>query len=136
MTADAELAAELRRICSKADRALAAASEHIEAGDYDFAASRAYYAVFYSLEAVLLTQSLVFSKHSGVIAEFNRRFVKTAIFPREFSKKIARLFRERQVGDYEFDLSVSQEDAAQGIQDAQTVVSAVRQYLEREGFIA
>jgi len=134
MTVDPELLAQLRDICSKADRALAAASGHMTAGDYDFAASRAYYAAFYSIEAILLTQELVFSKHSGVIAAFNQHFVKTAVFPKEFSKRIARLFRERQIGDYEFDLSVSEEDAEQGIEDAQTIVSAVRQHLERQGF--
>ena len=56
MTVDAELVVQLRGICSKADRALATAFKHIEADDYDFAASRAYYSVFYCLEAVLLTR--------------------------------------------------------------------------------
>jgi uncharacterized protein (UPF0332 family) len=136
VTPDPELVAQLRQICGKADRALAAASEHIEAGDYDFAVSRAYYAVFYSLEAALLTRGLVFPKHSGVIAGFNQHFVRAGVFPREFSKMIASLFRERQIGDYEFDVSVSREDAIQGMRDAQTLVAAAREYLEREGYIS
>jgi len=135
VTADPELIAQLRRMCRKADRALAAASSHVAAGDYDFAVSRAYYAVFYSIEAVLLTQGLVFSKHSGVIAGFNQHFVKTGVFPAEFSKCVARLFRERQLGDYEFDVSASREAAEQGIHDAQDVVSATRQYLEQAGYL-
>jgi len=33
------------------------------------------------------------------------------IFPKDFSKRIARLFRERQIGDYEFDISISADAA-------------------------
>jgi len=36
----------------------------------DFAASRAYYAMFYVAEALLLEYGLSFSKHSAVIAAF------------------------------------------------------------------
>jgi uncharacterized protein (UPF0332 family) len=43
---------------------------------YDFAASRAYYAMFYVAEALLLSQGLSFSKHSAVIAAFGQRFVR------------------------------------------------------------
>ncbi len=76
---------------------------------YDFASSRAYYAAFYAMQAILLTKDLSFSKHSGVIAAFNRQFIKTGVFPKEFSKLISRLFRERQTGDYEFDLITENE---------------------------
>lgn len=94
------LSEQLQRMIRKAFRSLKAAQRHIEESDYDFASSRAYYAAFYAIEAVLLTKCLSFSKHAGVISAFNRHFVKTAVFPKEFSKIISRLFRERQAGDY------------------------------------
>ena len=65
------------------------------------------YAAFYAIEAILLTKDLVFSKHSAVIGAFSQHFVKTAIFPKEFTRLISRLFRQRQLGDYEFELSPS-----------------------------
>ena len=73
----------------KARRSIAAANRHLQDGDHDFASSRAYYAAFYSMEAILLTIDLVFSKHSAVISAFNMHFLKTRIFPKEFSKLIA-----------------------------------------------
>ena len=94
-------------IMDKAIRALASAERQHSDGDYDFASSRAYHVVFYVLEGVLLTKSLSFSKHSGVISAFNLHFVKTGVFPKEFSGLIARLFRERQMADYVFELSIS-----------------------------
>ena len=42
------------------------ASKSLLADDFsDFAASRAYYSMFYAIEALLLTEDLSFSKHSG-----------------------------------------------------------------------
>ena len=44
---------------------------------YGFAASRAYYTMFYVAEALLLDHDLSFSKHSEVIAAFGQYFAKT-----------------------------------------------------------
>ncbi len=53
-----------------------------------------------AIEAMLLTKQLSFSKHAGVIAAFNQHFIKPGVFPKEFSKMLERLFRNRQTGDY------------------------------------
>jgi len=119
----------------KALRSIAAAKRHIEEGDYDFASSRAYYAAFYAMEAILLTKGLSFSKHGGVIAAFNRHFIKTGVFPKEFSKLVSRLFRERQTGDYEFDLSIEENEAKEDVRLAEKVVRAIMAYLAGEKLI-
>ena len=129
-----ELSEQLQQMIRKAFRSLKAAQRHIEVGDYDFASSRAYYAAFYAMQAILLTRNLSFSKHAGVISAFNQYFVKTAIFPKEFSKIISRLFRERQTGDYGFDLSISQHDAQEDVQIAEKVVQAITTHLAQAGF--
>lgn len=125
---------QLHLIVKKATRALAAAERQLSSGDYDFASSRAYYAVFYVLEGVLLTRSLSFSKHSGVISSFNLHFVKSGVFPKKFSTLIARLSRERQMADYVFDMSIPESDARQDIEAAQTIVAAVKEFFTRQGY--
>jgi uncharacterized protein (UPF0332 family) len=45
-------------------------------GDIDFAASRAYYSLFYIASALLLSRGLSFSSHSGVIANFGKEFAR------------------------------------------------------------
>jgi uncharacterized protein (UPF0332 family) len=52
---------------------------------YDFSVSRAYYAMFYVAQALLLSEGLAYSKHSGVIAAFGEHFAKTGRVPAEFS---------------------------------------------------
>jgi len=45
------------------------------------------------------------------------------------------LFRERQDGDYQFDLSIDEEDAEKDIQIAKKILKAVTDYLEQESFV-
>ena len=134
MSADPALQTQLQGMMSKARRALKAAQRHLDDLDFDFAASRAYYAAFYAMEAALLTRGVTCSTHSGAIATFSERFIKTGILPAEFGAKTARLFRERQIGDYEFDVSVTGPDAEQDVQAAVTLVDAVARHLRVSTF--
>ena len=77
---------QCQKIIRKAFRSLITARRNIDEDDYDFGSSRAYYAAFYAVQAAILTKNMSFSKHSGVISAFNQHFVKTGLFPKEFSK--------------------------------------------------
>lgn len=122
---------ELIAILNKAFRSLAAAERMITEGDYDFASSRSYYAVFYAMEAILLTKGLTFSKHAGVISGFNQFFIKTGLFPKEFNTMISRLFRQRQTGDYDFEPGISEQDARKDLEIANQVLTALEEYLNK-----
>ena len=127
---------QLQLILQKATRSLTVAKQLAAMGDYDFASSRAYYAVFYAMQAALRTKQLSSSKHSGTIRLFNQHFIKPGTFPTEFSKFITRLFSERQTGDYVFDIIISEPDVQQDIQITEQVVQAVTDYLNNEGFLS
>ena len=45
--------------------------------------NRIYYSMFYSVLALLIFEPYSFSKHSGVISYFNKRFIKTGNFQRK-----------------------------------------------------
>jgi uncharacterized protein (UPF0332 family) len=135
VTKDRLLKDQLQAMVQKATRSILASKNLIDQGDYDFASSRAYYAAFYAIEAILLTKELVFSKHSAVIGAFSQHFVKTDIFPKEFTRLISRLFRQRQIGDYEFELSIGKDEAVKDLRYAERMVQAIESYLIGEGFI-
>jgi uncharacterized protein (UPF0332 family) len=135
MTENDTLSTQLEQMIDKAVRSLAAAKYSIDAGDFDFASSRAYYAAFYAIQALLSTKNLSFSKHAGVIAAFNQYFIKPALFPKEYSKMIERLFRDRQTGDYGFELSISEEDAQEDLRMAEQLVHDIADYLTRNDFL-
>ena len=64
------------------------------------ASNRLYYACFYAVSALLMTKELSSSKHAGVIALFNKHFIKEKLLPIEFGKFYSRVFDNRQQSDY------------------------------------
>ena len=129
MSVDPALKTQLGDMSRKARRSLKAARLHLDEGDYDFAASRAYYAAFYSMEAALLMKGITCSTHGGVLTEFSKYFIKNGTLPSDFGAKAARLFRERQTGDYEFDVSITAVDASEDVDIAETMIVAIEELL-------
>ncbi|OGW12933.1 MAG: hypothetical protein A3G93_13875 [Nitrospinae bacterium RIFCSPLOWO2_12_FULL_45_22] len=76
---------EIENLLARARRYIKSGNLLLADGDYESAVSRAYYAMFYSTEALLLTKGLSYSSHKGVISAFGRHFVKTGIFPTNLS---------------------------------------------------
>jgi len=82
---------------------------------YDFAVSRAYYAMFYTAEAFLLEEGLAFSKHSAVIAAFGQHFAKTGRVPSKYHRYLIEAQSSRNVGDYDIGPGLSEKEAASQI---------------------
>jgi uncharacterized protein (UPF0332 family) len=125
-----EEAAGLR---SKANRSIAAAATLLQTGDPDFAASRAYYAMFYIAEALLLSRGLSFSKHTAVQAAFGKHFVKSAELDPRYHRWLLEAFAARIAGDYGVEMVLTREDVEDTIHRAQSFLETAHQYLHSEG---
>jgi uncharacterized protein (UPF0332 family) len=88
-------------------------------GYFGFAASRAYYAMFYAAQAILLTKGFAFSKHAGVIAAFGQHFVKTGEVPPEYHRHLIQGMELRHVGDYGRSDEISAEQCDEQIRRSQ-----------------
>ena len=95
------------------------------------AINRAYYAVFYAALALVVQKQQVISKHAGVIAFFDREFVRNGIFPKELSRYLHFAFDRRQNSDYGEIFTVNAEEATQAIAEADQFVEKVKDYLHR-----
>lgn len=115
-------------LVTKARRSLAAARRLHEAGDFDFAVSRAYYAMFYLAEALLLRHNLSFSRHAGVIAALHREYVTSGELSREHHAALQRAFNDRNVAEYE-STGVTREAADATIRDATAFLDAAARLL-------
>ena len=122
---------EVESLIERAKKYLRSAKVLIEEGDYESSVSRAYYAMFYSAEAVLLTKGLSFSSHKGVISAFGEHFIKTDIFSKEMGKELNRAFEKRQLGDYEYTLVISKSEAEEIFEKGKDFVDKVVQYLKQ-----
>lgn len=119
------------QLLNKATRAIRSAEQVLAADDVDFAASRAYYAMFYVATAFLNERGLQFKKHGGVHAALAEQFVKTGQLDPKFHSWLVDAFDERIQGDYDV---VSEMDAAAVtamLQRAREFLDVARQYLAR-----
>ncbi len=87
-------------LLDKAESAIGAAESLLRDGYRDFSAGRAYYAMFYTAEALLAEKELVFKKHVGVHKAFSEHFIKTGIFEQKYYHWLVATFNSRLVGDY------------------------------------
>lgn len=73
----------------------------LKAGFLTGVVNRIYYACFYAVWALLLTEGHSSSKHSGVMSLFNKLWIAPERLPREMGRFYRIMFDERQQGDYE-----------------------------------
>ena len=120
---------EVETAMGRADRAIKSADVLLRDGDFEGSVSRAYYAMFYGAEALLLTKGLKFSSHKSVISLFSEHFVKTGIFKPEMGRRLSKTFEKRLVGDYSFTTKVDEKDAKEVLNWAKEFVEKIKAYL-------
>jgi len=123
---------EIPRLIEKAERSLEAAKVLLDRGDYDFAVSRAYYAMFYCAKAMLLSKGITTKKHSSTISLFCEKFVKSGEFSEELASYLIDAFRKRQIGDYDVFVMPTKDEAEDLINKAESFVEEVKNWLKRE----
>jgi uncharacterized protein (UPF0332 family) len=121
---------EIRLLIEKAGKSILAAQRLAEKGFGEFAVSRAYYAMFYCAEALLLSRGLTFSKHSGIISAFGKEFIKTKELPEELHAYILDAFKDRQKADYEAGIEFSEREVKEIIQRANNFLKQTKQFLD------
>ena len=104
----------------------------IDAGDYNAAANCSYYAAFSAMRAVLALDGLDFKRHSGVISEFRKSYIKTGVFDAELSHIIDSLKDVRQSSDYDDFYLISKEEVSLQVENAECFVSRVEEYLQEQ----
>jgi uncharacterized protein (UPF0332 family) len=120
---------EVEKLLNKAGRAVSAAENQLRDGDADFAAARAYYAMFYTAEALLLEKGLRFKKHGGVHAAYGEHYAKTGVLDPKYHRWILDSFDMRIRCDYGVESEVAQEDVIELIRQASEFLQTVREFL-------
>lgn len=85
---------------NRAEETLEDAHILAQARRWNACVNRLYYACFYAVSALLVTDGLSSSKHSGIRGLFNREYVKPGIIPKDLARIYNDLFERRQEGDY------------------------------------
>jgi uncharacterized protein (UPF0332 family) len=114
----------------KAQECLRDAERTIADNAFFNAANRSYYSIFHAMRAMLVIDGFSSKTHSGVISEFNRRYLKTEIFPKKFSNIIEKAFRVRNNSDYDDFYLLSKEDVLQQTANAKVFLITIESYIK------
>jgi len=102
----------------------------LDAGKYKDSIGRSYYAIFAAVRAVLAYDKIDFSKHAGVIAYFQKEYIKKGIFEKKYSKYLQSAFQIRNSCDYDDFFLATKKDAEEQYQKAREFHQEIKNYLK------
>ena len=109
-----------------------AAARHLRSGGFAAQAiSRAYYGAFFAAEVALARLGEARARHSGVIAAFGQLLIRAGDMDPDAGKLLRSLFDRRSAADHDWIDPPSDTEAERAIADAEHVVRAVADWLDR-----
>jgi uncharacterized protein (UPF0332 family) len=82
------------------------------------------------MRAVLTFDGFDSKKHSGIIAEFRKSYIKTGIFHDELSTIIGRASEIRNASDYDDMFIASKDETKKQIEDAKLFFEEIKRYIK------
>jgi uncharacterized protein (UPF0332 family) len=111
----------------KARNTLSDARQYLQGATLESTVNRIYYALFYAVNALLITKGLSSSKHSGVRSLFNKEFVSKGLIEKQLGKFYTDMFDTRQAGDYKDFVSFKKEDVEIWLSQAEQFIEKVQE---------
>ena len=99
--------------------------------DYKGANNRAYYSIFHAINAVHAVSGKAYKRHKDALANFNKEYVKTSIFPREMGRKIGQAEEIRHASDYDDFYIASKEEAERQVSVADEFIQLIEAYCNK-----
>lgn len=90
----------------------------LEAGGYRGANNRAYYGIYHAISAIHALDGNAYKRHKDALANFNKKYIKTEIFPRTLGRRIAEAEEIRHASDYDDFYIATREEAKEQIATA------------------
>jgi uncharacterized protein (UPF0332 family) len=97
--------------------------------------AKLYYALLYTVRAMLLTKGLEPKSHEGALRLFGLHFVRQGIFEAEDAHVFSRLMKYRQEADYNPSYVFTPEDFVEFKKDAENLMQRITSRLKREGYL-
>ena len=113
----------------RAKEMLSAAEDNLKISQYKTSLNRSYYAIFHAMRAMNILKGFDSSKHSGVIAYFNKEYIKEGIMDRELSVIIKSSSFLREKSDYDDFFIVGRTETENQLASAKVFLEAVEKYL-------
>lgn len=100
----------------------------LDVGEYRSSNNRAYYGIYHVISAIHALDGNVYKKHKDALANFNKEYVKTEIFPRSIGRRISEAAEIRHASDYDDFYIATKEEAEEQIATALELLELVQEY--------
>ena len=101
----------------------------LKAGDYKGANNRAYYAIYHAVSAIHALDGKAYRRHKDAIANFNKNYIKTEIFPRKIGRQIAESEEIRHASDYDDFYIAVKEETIEQLETAKQLINLIETYI-------
>ena len=115
-------------LLKKAQQYLRSSAILLETGDFDSSASRAYFAMFFAAQALLLERHEGLPKQAGIRSAFIEQFVDNGPFPERARHALERGHSLQELADYSHDFAVPEDDAEALLAEAEAFVNSIAQF--------
>ncbi len=99
-----------------------------DAAEYKGANNRAYYAVYHAITAV---HALDRKRHKDALANFNKDYIRTEIFPRTMGRRISEAQEIRHASDYDDFYLATKSEALEQIETAENLIAMIDVYCKQ-----
>lgn len=104
----------------------------LDAGECRGANNRAYYGIYHAISAIHALDGNAYKRHKDALANFNKNYIKTEIFPRILGRKIAEAEEIRHASDYDDFYIATREEVEEQIDTAVELVEKIEEYVLKE----
>lgn len=99
---------------------------------YMSAANRIYYSVFKAISALHFLDGNRFKKHKDALGQFNKLYIHTGIFPKEFGSKIYKIESAREEADYSIKPKLTKEILEEYLDFATKFIKIIKNYCNKK----
>lgn len=122
---------EVNKIILKAEDFFEDADYLFKGQRFEAVVNRCYYAMFTTIQALLLTQNVFSKTHQGTMMKFHELFIKAEKLPMELGKILNETFEKRQFGDYDVDAHISEREAKKVLDDTRLFIDKIKSYMDQ-----
>lgn len=99
-----------------------------DVAEYRGANNRAYYAIYHAITAVHALDGRAYKRHKDALANFNKDYIRTEIFPKVMGRKISEAQEIRHASDYDDFYIATKAEALEQIETAEKLISLIERY--------
>ena len=99
-----------------------------DVAEYRGANNRAYYAIYHAITAVHALDGRAYKRHKDALANFNKDYIRTEIFPKVMGRKISEAQEIRHASDYDDFYIATKAEALEQIETAEKLISLIDRY--------